>query len=92
MADPAAKEDPKQETEQLTEQMGFTPFPNENVSDLINQSNQDLYLFSSDYLHVEGGRDPISKFEKSLKDKEERVKTKFYSENFLRIWPEARVA
>ena len=79
-------------TEQLTEQMGFTPFPHENVSDLINQSNQDLYLFSSDYPHVEGGRDPISKFEKSLKDKEERVKTKFYSENFLRLWPKARVA
>ena len=78
-------------TEQLTEQMGFTPFPHEDVSNLINQSNQDLYLFSSDYPHVEGGRDPISKFEKSLEDKNEGIKTKFYSENFLRLWPKARV-
>ena len=76
---------------QLAEQMGFTPFPHEDVSNLIDQSNPDLYLFSSDYPHVEGGRNPIGKFEKSLEDKDDLAKTKFYSENFLRLWPEARV-
>jgi predicted TIM-barrel fold metal-dependent hydrolase len=76
---------------QLSEQMGFTPFPHENVADLIARSNAELYLFSSDYPHVEGGRDPIGKFEKYLAGSDEEVKTAFYSENFLRLWPEARV-
>ena len=78
-------------SQQLTEQMGFTPFPHENVADLIDQSNADLYLFSSDYPHVEGGRNPIGRFESSLAEREESEKTRFYSENFLRLWPEARV-
>ena len=78
-------------SEQLSEQMGFTPFPHENVADLISRSNDALYLFSSDYPHVEGGRDPIGKFDKCLADCNETVKTRFYSENFLRLWPEARV-
>jgi len=76
---------------QLTQQMGFTPFPHEDVADLIDRSNAELYLFSSDYPHVEGGRDPIGKFEKYLTGRDETVKTAFYSENFLRLWPTARV-
>jgi predicted TIM-barrel fold metal-dependent hydrolase len=78
-------------SEQLTQQMGFTPFPHENVADLIARSNDELYLFSSDYPHVEGGRDPIGKFERYLAGSTETEKTRFYSENFLRLWPEARV-
>jgi predicted TIM-barrel fold metal-dependent hydrolase len=78
-------------SQQLTDQMGFTPFPHEDVANLIDQSNADLYLFSSDYPHIEGGRNPIGKFEKSLEHASEPVKTQFFSENFLRVWPEARV-
>jgi len=79
-------------SQQLSEQMGFTPFPHEDVANLIQQSNPDLYLFSSDYPHVEGGRNPIKKFEDSLASETEAVKAKFFSENFLRLWPEARVS
>ncbi len=79
-------------SEQLTQQMGFTPFPHENVASLIEQSNDELYLFSSDYPHVEGGRDPIGKFDKALVDASEETMTRFCSENFLRLFPEARVA
>ena len=78
-------------SEQLSQQMGFTPFPHEDVANLIDQSNPDLYLFSSDYPHVEGGRNPIGKFETTMADREETEKERFYSENFLRLWPEARV-
>lgn len=77
-------------SEQLEAQMGFTPFPHEDVGRLIDQSSPDLYLFSSDYPHIEGGRNPIGKFEKSLATESEAVKTQFFSENFLRVWPEAR--
>ena len=78
-------------TEQLSQQMGFTPFPHEDVANLIAQSNPELYLFSSDYPHVEGTRDPIARFERTIGEAEESIKTRFYSENFLRLWPEARV-
>lgn len=79
-------------TEQLSEQMGFTPFPHEDVARLIADSNDDLYLFSSDYPHIEGGRDPVGKFERHMEPTSADSQTKFFSENFLRLWPEARVA
>lgn len=75
----------------LTSQMAFTPFVFEDVGVLIDQSSPELYLFSSDYPHVEGGRDPIKRFEGFLGDRSEAVREAFYAENFLRIFPEARV-
>ncbi|MFI4933617.1 MAG: amidohydrolase family protein [Caulobacterales bacterium] len=76
---------------QITDQLAFTPFVFEAVGDLIDQSNPDLYLFSTDYPHVEGGRNPLGRFESSLGDRSEAVREKFYAENFLRIFPGARV-
>jgi predicted TIM-barrel fold metal-dependent hydrolase len=79
-------------SQQITEQMGFTPFPHEDVADLISQSNEELYLFSSDYPHVEGGRDPLGKFTKYLENESTKVNDNFFSENFLRLFPESRVS
>jgi len=79
-------------SEQLTQQMAFTPFVFEAVGGLIDESNPDLYLFSSDYPHTEGGRNPIARFETALGDRSEEIRNRFYSENFLRIFPEARTA
>jgi predicted TIM-barrel fold metal-dependent hydrolase len=76
-------------SEQITEQLAFTPFVFEEVGRFIDQSSPDLYLFSSDYPHIEGGRDPIGRFEAALGEREETVRRKFYSENFLRIFPNA---
>ena len=77
-------------SQQLTEQMGFTPFPHEDVAMLIEQSNPDLYLFSSDYPHVEGGRNPLGKFDGWLEAESDEVKDLFFTENFLRLFPDAR--
>jgi uncharacterized protein len=78
-------------SEQIIEQMAFTPYVFEEVGAFVDQSHPDLYLFSSDYPHTEGGRNPISRFETALGDRPETVRNKFYSENFLRIFPQARV-
>jgi predicted TIM-barrel fold metal-dependent hydrolase len=78
-------------SETLTSQMAFTPFVFEDVGVLIDQSNPELYLFSSDYPHVEGGRDPIKRFEGFLGERSDAVRDAFYAENFLRIFPDARV-
>jgi predicted TIM-barrel fold metal-dependent hydrolase len=76
-------------SEQITQQLAFTPFVFEDVARLVEESNPDLYLFSSDYPHTEGGRDPIARFERSLSGAAASVKDKFYAENFLRLFPGA---
>jgi len=68
-------------SEQITRQMGFTPYPFEDVGAMIRDSNPDLYLFSSDYPHPEGGRNPLGRFGASLDGFGEDVLTKFYSAN-----------
>ena len=72
-------------SEQVTEQLAFTPFVFEPVGALIDRSNPDLYLFSSDYPHIEGGRDPIGRFEAALGERDASVRDKFYADNFRRI-------
>jgi len=74
---------------QITDQLAFTPFVFEEVGSFIDPSNPDLYLFSSDYPHIEGGRDPIARFEGALGERDEAVRQKFYADNFLRIFPNA---
>ena len=78
-------------SEQISQQLAFTPFVFEEVGAFIDQSTPDLYLFSSDYPHIEGGRNPIGRFETALEGRSEAVKQAFYAENFLRIFPRARV-
>ena len=41
-----------------------------------------MCLFSSDYPHVEGGRNPIKRFEESLRPLSEAQKQRFYVDNF----------
>jgi predicted TIM-barrel fold metal-dependent hydrolase len=78
-------------SEQITAQLAFTPFVFEEVGLFIDQSNPDLYLFSSDYPHIEGGRNPIARFEAALGNRSDAIREQFYAENFLRIFPDARV-
>ena len=53
-------------SEQAAAQLRFTPYPFEDVGWLVAQSDPSLYLFSSDYPHAEGGRDPLGRFDRSL--------------------------
>ena len=73
-------------SEQLTEQMGFTAFPFEDVGTLIEHSNPDLYMFASDYPHIEGGRDPLGSFDGYLAAHTQTTKDKFFEANFKRVF------
>jgi hypothetical protein len=42
-----------------------------------------MLLFSSDYPHVEGGRNPLKRFEDNLGDASELARRKFYRDNFI---------
>ena len=68
-------------SEQITRQMAFTPYPFEDVGAMIRDSNPDLYLFSSDYPHIEGGRNPLGRFGSSLEGFGDDVLDRFYSGN-----------
>ena len=73
-------------SEQIVEQLAFTPFVYEDVGTLIRQTNDRLYLFSSDYPHTEGGRQPLGRFEASLAGFDEAAKDQFYAKNFDRLF------
>jgi len=73
-------------SEQIIEQLAFTPFPYENVAALIAQSDERLYMFSSDYPHIEGGRAPIARFEAGLVGASDTAKDAFYAGNYARLF------
>jgi predicted TIM-barrel fold metal-dependent hydrolase len=53
-------------SEQAADQLRFTPYPFEAVGSFVAESDARLYLFSSDYPHAEGGRDPLGRFDRAL--------------------------
>lgn len=76
-------------SQQIIEQLAFTPFPYENVADLIRQSDARLYMFSSDYPHIEGGRSPIARFEAGLTGADDAAKDLFFAGNYARLFATA---
>ena len=73
-------------SETVIERLRFTPYPYEAVGDLIEASDDRLYLFSSDYPHTEGGRHPLGRFGQSLAGRSEATLERFYSSNFASLF------
>ena len=67
----------------VTRQIRVTPYAAEDVGWIVAQAGAEVCLFSSDYPHVEGGRNPLRRFEASLADASLETKRRFYSENFI---------
>jgi predicted TIM-barrel fold metal-dependent hydrolase len=59
----------------------FTPFPGEPVGWMIEQAGAELFMFSTDFPHPEGGRDPRAKFEDAMPDVSDADKQRFYYQN-----------
>jgi predicted TIM-barrel fold metal-dependent hydrolase len=70
-------------SELVRRQVRVTPYPAEDVSWIVDNTGEEVCLFSSDYPHVEGGRHPLRRFEASLATASERVKQRFYCDNFV---------
>jgi len=60
----------------------FTPFPTEDVGLMIRDAGPELFLFSTDYPHPEGTKDPLGRFESTLAGIGEEAKERFYHLNF----------
>ena len=76
----------RQPSEIVQEHLAFTPYVYEDVGRLISESDDSLYMFSSDYPHFEGSRNPIERFEGFLGDASDGAKDKFYAGNFKRLF------
>ena len=76
---------PLRASDYVRRQLKFTPFPTEPVGWLIEQAGEELFLFSSDYPHPEGGHDPLARFEGSMSASSEAAKEKFYATNYAEM-------
>lgn len=74
-------------SEQFRDQLRFTPYPFEDVGQLMSESSPELYMFSTDYPHAEGGRDPIGRFTRSLEGVDDHDSNLFFYENFRTLYP-----
>jgi predicted TIM-barrel fold metal-dependent hydrolase len=73
---------PLKPSEYVRRQVWFTPFPGEPVGQMIEQAGEHLFMFSSDYPHPEGTKDPLGRFEATLPGASDTARDKFYSGNF----------
>ncbi|MBI1359730.1 MAG: amidohydrolase family protein [Alphaproteobacteria bacterium] len=69
-------------------QVRVTPYPHEDVGWLIANAGEEIFLFSSDYPHVEGGRNPLKRFDDSLANSSPRAVERFYCDNFIDLMGE----
>jgi len=63
-------------------QIRATPYPAEDVGWIMREGDPSIPLFSSDYPHVEGGRNPVKRFESTLAEDDEASREQFYRTNF----------
>ena len=49
----------------------------------MDNSGEEMVLFSSDFPHVEGGRNPLKRFNDSLAGASDAAKRRFYRDNFI---------
>ncbi len=64
-------------------QLRVTPYPHEDTGWIIRNSHEEMCLFSTDYPHVEGGRNPIKRFGESLDGLSQSAQDAFYAGNFI---------
>ena len=72
-------------SEILQRQFFATPYPHENVGWIIRNTGDNVCLFSSDYPHVEGGRNPLKRFNESLDGISASARRRFFCDNFIEM-------
>ena len=64
-------------------QVRVTPYCHEDAGWIIANSGEEMCLFSSDFPHVEGGRNPLKRFNDSLVSTPPYAVERFYCDNFV---------
>ena len=79
-------------SEIVRRQLRVTPYPHEDAGWIIANSGEEVCLFSSDFPHVEGGRNPLKRFNDSLANTPARAVERFYCDNFVDLMGEGLAA
>lgn len=77
-------------SEYIRRQVRFTPFPFEDTAWLIGQSGPELFMFSTDYPHPEGGRRPFEIFTDAVADFDDQARQQFFWRNGAELFGVAR--
>ncbi len=70
-------------SEIVRRQFRAAPYPHEDAGWIIANAGEEVALFSSDFPHIEGGRNPCKRFDESLRDTPPRAVERFYRDNFI---------
>jgi predicted TIM-barrel fold metal-dependent hydrolase len=70
-------------SEIVRRQLRVTPYPHEDAGWLIREAGEEVMLFSSDFPHVEGGRNPLKRFGVSLAGTSPGAQRRFWADNFV---------
>jgi uncharacterized protein len=70
-------------SEFVRRQVRVTPYPHEPAGWIVANAGPEVAMFSSDYPHVEGGRNPLRRFEASLAGCSDAERRGFYCDNFV---------
>ncbi len=79
-------------SEFVCRQVRVTPYPAEDAGWIVANSSQLICMFSTDYPHIEGGRNPLKRFEASLANTAEPARQHFYRQNFVDLMGEGLAA
>jgi uncharacterized protein len=79
--EPTLKALPLLPSEYLRRQVRFTPFPFEDTAWLIEQCGPELFMFSTDYPHPEGGRRPFEIFAEAVAGFDQSSRERFFWRN-----------
>jgi predicted TIM-barrel fold metal-dependent hydrolase len=79
---------PMKPSEYVRRNVRVAPFYHENLPLMIERYGmEEIYVFSTDYPHLEGSRDPIGKFQKWLDRLDPGYARKFFVENGALLFP-----
>ena len=79
-------------SEFVKRQVRVTPYPHEDAGWIIANSDERICMFSSDYPHVEGGRNPLKRFSDSIAGTSKNGVDGFFRENFIDLMGEGLAA
>ncbi|MGB1733335.1 MAG: amidohydrolase family protein, partial [Acidimicrobiales bacterium] len=63
-------------------QVRVTPFPTEPTRWIIENTGAEICMFSSDFPHVEGGRNPLRRFDNEVAALSDETQDRFFRANF----------
>jgi predicted TIM-barrel fold metal-dependent hydrolase len=75
-------------SEIVRRQVRVTPYPHEDAGWIIRNAGEEVCMFSSDFPHVEGGRNPLKRFDDSLGGSTQSAIGRFFAENFIDLMGE----